>query len=119
MALIPVSEKETVAVATKSRFTVVGREEVARVPRSAKYVPIVPTGNSCCPNICRNINVEIRKVEKELEERIKEISISATGHSKMKVRRQKYYLTNKLDVLEGFRVSMKDGKVCGCIKDVE
>lgn len=115
MALIPVSEKETVTVVTKPRFTVIGKEDVVRVPRLAKYIPVIPTGNGCCPSICKNINADIERVERDLEERNKEMKLTTTGHIKTKIRRQKYSLTNRLDVLEDFRIIMKDHKICECI----
>lgn len=115
MALIPVSEKETVAVVTKHKFTIIGKEDVARVPRAIKYVPVIPTGNGCCPNICKNINAETEKIEKDIEDRRKELLATTSGHIRTKVRRQKYSLTNRLDVLEDFRIIMKDKNICECI----
>lgn len=115
MALIPVSEKDTVAVVTRPKFTIVGREDVAKAQRAIKYIPVIPTGNGCCPGICKNINDEIDKLGRDLEKRKKELSVTTAGQIKTKIRRQKYSLTNRSDVLEDFRIIMKENKICECI----
>lgn len=115
MALIPVPEKDTVAVVTRPKFTIVGRESVTRAHRAVEYIPVIPTGNGCCPGICKNINAEIEKLDKDLESRRKELSLTTAGQIKTKIRRQKYSITNRSDVLEDFRIIMKDNKICECI----
>lgn len=115
MTLIPVSEKETIPVVKKYKFAIIGEEDVVKAKRAIKYVPVIPTGNGCCSGICKNINAEIEKLDKDLEKRRKELSITTAGQIKTKIRRQKYSLTNRLDVLEDFRIIMKEDKICECI----
>lgn len=84
MALIPVPEKDTVAVATRPKFAVIGREEVVEVRKAAKYIPVIPTGNGCCPGICKNINDEIDKLGRDLEKRKKSYRSLPQGKSKLR-----------------------------------
>lgn len=117
MPLISIPEEETITPVSRPRLKIVGKEYI--VARPTKYIPIIPTGDGCCPEICRNINNNIENATKKIIERKKELGAITSRHVKMKIRRQGYYFTNALYVLEDFRVKMKDNKVCECIKDIE